>query len=78
MFGRKAIDGTVLLVQEGRFMLETEQGDSHLFMLSPSAQCEPQQLSDANRKRVRVTYSDASDVIGRVAHSVQLLEENAT
>ncbi len=59
-------------------MLESEQGDSHLFMLSPNAQCEPQQLSDANRKRVRVTYSDANDVIGRVAHSVQLLEESTT
>jgi len=78
MFGRKSIDGTILLVQEGRFMLEAEQGDNHLFVLSPSAQCEPQQLSDANRKRVRVTYSGASDVIGRVAHSVQLLEESAT
>ena len=78
MFGRKSIDGTILLVQEGRFMLEAEQGDSHLFILSSNAQCEPQQLSDANRMRVRVTYSDAIDAIGRVAHSVQLLEENAT
>jgi len=78
MFGRKSIDGTILLVQEGRFMLEAEQGDSHLFVLSPSAQCEPQQLSGASRKRVRVTFSDARDVIGRVAHSVQLLEESAT
>ena len=67
--------GTILLVQEGRFLLETEQGESHLFILSGSAACEPQQLPHANRKRVWVTYSEASDVIGCVAHSVQLLEE---
>jgi hypothetical protein len=72
------MDGTILLVQEGRFMVETEQGESHLFILARDSECEPQQLSDANHKKIRVTYSDASDVIGCVAHSVQLLEENAT
>ena len=76
MFGRNSINGTILLVQEGRFIVETEQGESHLFILSRSAACEPQQLPEANGKRVRVTYSKAADLIGLVAHSVQLLEEN--
>lgn len=78
MSGRKCMDGTILLIQEGRFMLETQHGESHLFILARNADCEPQQLSDADRKRIRVTYSDASDLVGCVAHSVQLLEENAT
>jgi hypothetical protein len=69
------MEGVLLLVQEGRFMLETKQGNSHLFILSHSAACEPQQLQAANRKTVRVTGSAAADLIGYVAHTVELLEE---
>ncbi|HVZ07512.1 hypothetical protein [Rhodopila sp.] len=72
------MEGTVLLVQEGRFMLVTEHGDSRLFILSWRAASEPQQLSEINRRKVRVTYTKAHDIIGHVAHSVQVLEEAET
>jgi hypothetical protein len=69
------MEGVVLLVQEGRFMLETKQGDSHLFILSHKAACEPQQLLAANRKTVRVTGSAATELIGYVAYTVEVLED---
>lgn len=69
------MEGVLLLVQEGRFMLETKQGESHLFILSHNAGCEPQQLEAVNRRAVLVTGTPAADVIGYVAHTVELLEE---
>jgi hypothetical protein len=68
-------EGVLRLVQEGRFLVETKQGDSHLFILWHNAACEPQQLQAANGKAVRVIFSPAADLIGYVARSVELLEE---
>lgn len=74
MRSETTMEGVILVVQEGRFMLETKQGDSHLFILSRNAACEPQQLASINGKTIRVTATPAEDLIGYVAHTVELLE----
>ena len=72
----KIIDGVVTIVQESRFQLADGDGVSHLFVLSYSARAEADQLTDLQRRqaRVRVRYTTARNVIGLVAHSVELKE----
>jgi hypothetical protein len=74
----KTLQGTVLLVQEGRFMLESDQGDSHLFILSHRAGLEPQQLPPLQHRqaRVRVTYDEAPHLVGLTAYAVEILPEH--
>lgn len=76
----KTLEGTVLLVQEGRFMVQTSQGETHLFVLSHRAPLEPQQLPPLQRDhaRVRVTYDDAPHVIARTAHAIERLGPRST
>ncbi len=68
----KWLEGVVTLVQEGRFLLQTGQGEHHLFILSHGAAAEPAQLAPLARAqaRVRVGYDEAPGVIARVARSV--------
>ena len=60
------MDGVVTLVQEGRFQLTDDGGVSHLFILSPWAAAETEQLAPLQRRqaRVRVTYKPARNAIG--------------
>jgi len=69
----KTLEGTVLLVQEGRFMVQTSEGETHLFVLSHRAPLEPQQLPPLQHAhaRVRVTYDDAPHVIALTAHAIE-------
>ena len=69
------LEGRVLLVQEGRFMLETDDGDHHLFILSHKAPLEPQQLPPLqhSQSRVRVSYARVPEVIAYTAHTVERL-----
>jgi hypothetical protein len=71
----KHVKGTVLFTQESRFMLETDTGERHLFILSHKASAEPQQLPPLQHRqaRVRVTYDEGPDVIGNIAYAVDLL-----
>ena len=71
----KTLEGIVTVVQEGRFTLETDQGECHLFVLSHSAALEPAQLNPLqhNQSRVRVSYKDGPHIIGYVAQSVSLI-----
>jgi hypothetical protein len=68
----KTIDGVVTIVQESRFQLIDDDGVGHLFILGYDSPAEPDQLTPLQRKqsRVRVRYTEARNVIGRVAHSV--------
>jgi hypothetical protein len=68
----KTIDGVVIIVQEGRFQLVDDEGVGHLFILGHDSPAEPDQLAplQRNQSRVRVEYSGARNVIGRVAHSI--------
>jgi hypothetical protein len=71
------MEGTVTIVQEGRFQLSDDRGVSHLFILSHGASAEPDQLEVLQRwqARVRVKYSRARGLIGLIARSVDLIRD---
>ena len=71
-----SLDGIVILVQEGRFLLQTRQGEHHLFILSHSAAAEPAQLAPLQRRqaRVRVACEPAPGLIAYVAHAITPLD----
>lgn len=66
------MEGVVTLVQESRFQLTDDRGASHLFILGHDSLAEPDQLQPLQRyqSRVRVHYTQPSNIIGFVAHSV--------
>jgi hypothetical protein len=70
-----SIDGVVLIVQEGRFQLQDDDGVSHQFEMSFKAPFEPEQLVPLRQRRVRVHYQPAENVIGLLARDVELLDE---
>lgn len=63
--------GTVLLIQEGRFRLLTDDGRGLAFTLSPAAPIEPQDLPPLLHRRVRVDYEDAPGLLAGAAHRVE-------
>lgn len=67
--------GTVLIAQEGRLQLLDDEGAGHLFILSPRAAAETQQLEPLQeaQARVRVTYERPPNVIGLVAQRIDRL-----
>lgn len=69
--------GIVTIVQESRFQLTDEAGISHLFLLDHRSQAEPAQLEplQARQARVRVRYWQPRNLIGLVAHEIDLLEK---
>jgi hypothetical protein len=71
----ETLEGRVLLVQEGRFMLETDQGVRRLFILSHDAAVEAQQLPPLQRTqaRIRVMFRPAPDMIAGTAHAIECL-----
>lgn len=68
-------EGTVTIVQESRFQLTDDAGISHLFLLDHNAAAEPAQLAPLQHRqaRVRVRYSQPRNLIGLVAHSIELV-----
>jgi hypothetical protein len=68
--------GTVIIAQEGRLHVIDDAGAGHLFILSPHAAAETQQLAplQARQARVAVRFSRAPGVIGLVAERIELLE----
>ncbi len=70
------MDGVVTIVQEGRFQMTDDAGVSHLFILSPSAAAETEQLAGLQRRqaRVRVRYRRARNVIGHTATAILLAD----
>ena len=68
------MEGVVTLVQEGRFQLTDDRGVSHLFILSPNAAAETDQLAPLQRRqaRVRVHYAPGPNVIGNVLSSIEI------
>lgn len=67
--------GTVLLVQETRFRLLTEDGRGHVFLLAHDAPLEPQDLPQLTHRRVRVDYDGSGTLIAGIARDIHLLEE---
>ncbi len=72
----RTMEGVVTIVQEGRFQLQDDAGVSHLFILSPGAGAETDQLTPLPKRqaRVRVRYEPAENVIGNLAQSIALTD----
>jgi len=73
----RTMEGIVTIVQEGRFQLMDDGGVSHLFLLGHKAGAEPEQLPPLQHRqaRVRVQYTPARNLIGLIAHSVELADQ---
>ncbi|HEX3348169.1 MAG TPA: hypothetical protein VHS58_08725 [Acetobacteraceae bacterium] len=76
----RSFEGTVILVQESRFVVQSSIGDHQLFVLSHKAAAEPAQLAPLQKAHahVRVTYDSAPDQIAQIAHSVVVLDNGRT
>jgi hypothetical protein len=70
------MEGTITIVQEGRFQLSDDRGVSHQFVLDRVASVETEQLRplQSRQARVRVKYTEASGLISLIAHRLELLE----
>ncbi len=70
------MEGTITIVQEGRFQLSDPRGVSHQFVLGHAALAETEQLRplQSRQARVRVKYTDAAGLISLIAHRIELLE----
>ena len=68
----RTMNGIVTIVQEGRFQMTDDDGVSHLFILSPLAAAETEQLSLLQKRqaRVRVRYKPAANLIGNTASAI--------
>ncbi len=69
------MEGVVTIVQESRFQLSDDSGVSHLFLLSPHASLETDQLAplQQQRTRVRVHYQPAKNLIGNVTSAIEVV-----
>lgn len=65
--------GVVLLVQEGRLRLLTEAGRGRVFLLSPSAAIEPQDLASLPGWRVRLHHYAAPKLMAGIVTAIEIL-----
>lgn len=68
-----SVTGRILLVQESRFRLLTDDGRGMVFLLGYDAPLEPQDLPFLTHRRVRVDYDESSKLVAGVAHDLQVL-----
>ena len=71
-----SIEGVITIVQEGRFQMTDGAGVSRLFVLSPNAAMETEQLVPLGRDQVpvRVTYRGGDNALAHVATRIDVLE----
>ena len=70
-----SIAGRILLVQESRIRLLTDDGRGLIFLLAHDAPIEPQDLPPLTGRRVRLDYSDSPRLLAGIAQDILLLEE---
>ena len=72
----RTMEGVVTLAQESRFQMMDDDGVWHLFVLGHGAAAEPAQLTalQKHQSRIRVGYSEASNLIAHTAHSIELCD----
>jgi hypothetical protein len=70
----RTMTGIITVTQEGRFRMEPEGGQPMLFVLSPSANIEPQDLGGLQRP-LTVRYEESSDLIAGIVHEIGWSEE---
>ena len=73
---RRAL-GIILVVQETRFRLLTDDGRGLVFLLAHDAPLEPQHLPGLTYRRVCVDYDDSPGLIAGIARDLHLVEEGA-
>jgi hypothetical protein len=67
--------GTILVVQETRFRLLTDDGRGLVFLLAPDAPLEPQHLASLTFRRVCVDYDDSPKLIAGIARDLYPVDE---
>lgn len=67
--------GTILVVQETRFRLLTDDGRGLVFLLAHDAPLEPQHLAGLVYRRVRVDYDDSPKLIAGIVRDLHPVEE---
>jgi hypothetical protein len=65
--------GTILLVQESRFRILTEDGRGLAFVLSASAPIEPQDLAPVSGRRVRIAWRNIPGLLAGEVRDLVLL-----
>ncbi|NGM20085.1 hypothetical protein G3576_08675 [Roseomonas stagni] len=65
--------GVVLLVQEGRLRLLDAEGRGHVFLLSPSAPLEAQELAALPGRRVRLSHHAAPRLMAGIVTAIEVL-----
>ena len=72
------MSGYMAMVQESRFTLVNDEGAGHMFLLGHASLAEPAQLAELQRRqaRVRITYSEAPDLIALSARSIEVEDRN--
>jgi hypothetical protein len=72
----RSMTGIVTIVQEGRFQMTDDDGISHLFILSPHAAAETQQLAVLQKRQARICvhYQPAANLIGNTASAIYLTD----
>lgn len=68
-----SITGTILLVQESRLRLLTEDGRGEVFLLAHDAPIEPQDLPPLAGRRVRLSYHASPRLMAGVVTDLDLL-----
>ena len=71
--------GSLMVVQEGRFRLRTEDGRTLLFLLASNANIEPQDLPGLKARggRLQVDYKERKGLIGGIAQRVTPLGQTS-
>ena len=72
----KSVEGVITIVQEGRFQMTDRSGVSRLFVLSPNAAMETEQLVPLGRDQtpVRVAYRSGDNALACVATRIDALD----
>ena len=73
-----SVTGTVIVVQESRLRLLTEDGRGLVFLLAHDAPIEPQDLPPLAGARVRLDYVPAEHLAAGVIKDLRVLEEIST
>jgi formate dehydrogenase major subunit len=73
------LGGRVAVVQEGRFILEEDDGRHHLLIVSHDLAIDPEHLRALlrSRQRVTVSYSEPTHLVAAVAHAIEVAPASA-
>jgi formate dehydrogenase major subunit len=75
-----SISGRIVIVQEDRFLLETDSGGHRLFILAHGAALDPEDLRALSRagQRLTVSFSDPEHLVASVAEQIAVAQPNGS